>query len=146
LVARPEKIVLPPVVEEFLEATNAGNLQDVLDVFAPDAIVNDQLQPWRGLAAIAEWARRDVIADQLRLHVVHGLEHYGHCVVLAHADGSFDKRGLPDPLEVHLYFTVAVGKIVQLIILRNRSGTSGFDALLAPSIVTDPMGVGPRRP
>jgi hypothetical protein len=40
---------------------------------------------------------------------------------------------LPDPLEVLLYFTLAEDKIVQLIILRDHSGTSPFDASLCSS-------------
>jgi hypothetical protein len=123
-------VVLPSNVAQFLEAANAGDLSRLLQVFAEGAIVNDQLQEWRGLAAIGEWARRDVIAERLSLRAIEYIEHYGHCVVRAHADGNFDKRGLPDPLEVHLYFTLAEGKIVQLIVLRDLSGTSRLEVLL----------------
>jgi hypothetical protein len=38
-------------------------------------------------------------------------------------DGLFDKRGLPDPLVLAFYFSSYDDKIVQLIILRNQSGT-----------------------
>lgn len=95
-----------------------------------DSIVNDQLQHWHGLAEIVEWAERDIIGQQLSLRAIHSIPHYGHCVVAAHVDGNFDKRGLPDPLEVLLYFTLAENRIVQLIILRDRSGTSSFATLL----------------
>ncbi|MFS8149587.1 nuclear transport factor 2 family protein [Halomonas profundus] len=120
--------ILPPIVAQFIEATNAGDLFRLLEAFAADSIVNDQLQQWRGLAELSEWAERDVIGQQLSLRTTHCLPHYGHFVVAAHADGNFDKRGLPDPLEVLLYFTLSEDKIVQLIILRDRSGTSSFDA------------------
>jgi hypothetical protein len=122
--------VLPSHVAQFLDAANAGDLPRVLRAFTEDAIVNDQLQEWRGLPAIQEWARRDVVGQQLSLRPIECIEHYGHCVVRAHADGSFDKRGLPDPLEVHLYFTLTEDKIVQLIVLRDLSGTSRLDILL----------------
>ncbi|QAA93202.1 nuclear transport factor 2 family protein [Pollutimonas thiosulfatoxidans] len=126
-------LILPKIVAQFIEATNAGDLSRVLDVFAADSIVNDQLQQWRGLAELCSWAQRDVIGEQLTLHPIHCLQHYGHCVVAAHADGTFDKRGLPDPLEVLLYFTLADDKIVQLIVLRDLSGTSPFDGSLRSS-------------
>ena len=119
---------LPPRVAQFIEATNAGDLPRLLDVFAADSIVNDQLQQWRGLAELSKWAERDVIGQQLSLGAIHCIPHYGHCVVEAHADGNFDKRGLPDPLEVLLYFTLAEDKIVQLIVLRDYSGTCSLDA------------------
>lgn len=125
--------ILPPGVAQFFEAMNAGDLPRLLDVFAADAIVNDQLQQWRGLAELSEWAERDVIGQQLSMRAIHCIQHYGHCVVAAHADGNFDKRGLPDPLEVLLYFTLVEHVIVQLIVLRDRSGTSPLDALLRGS-------------
>lgn len=117
---------LPPEVLQFIEATNSGDLARLMAVFAGDSIVNDQLQQWRGVDELLEWAEREFIGQQLSLRVTHCAQHYGHCIVSAHADGNFDKRGLPDPLEVLLYFTLAEEKIVQLIILRDRSGTSSF--------------------
>ena len=125
--------IVPSSVAQFFEAVNAGDLSRLLEVFAADSIVNDQLQQWRGLAELSEWAERDVIGQQLSLRVIHCIQHYGHCVVAAHADGNFDKRGLPDPLGVLLYFTLAEDKIVQLIVLRDRSGTSSFGTLLRGS-------------
>ncbi len=122
-------LTLSPGVAQFFEAVNSGDLPRLLQVFAPDAIVNDQLQHWHGIAELEEWATRDVIGEQLSLRAIHCFQHYGHCVVAAHADGSFDKRGLPDPLRVLLYFTLAEDKIVQLLMLRDFSGTSAFDAL-----------------
>lgn len=122
--------ILPPKVAQFIEATNAGDLSRLLEVFAPDAIVNDQLQQWRGLAEVRTWAASDLIGQRLSFQPTQCILHYGDCIVAAHADGEFDKRGLPDPLEALLYFTLAEDKIVQLIILLDRSGTSSFDASL----------------
>jgi hypothetical protein len=124
---------LHPAIEQFILATNAGDLSRLLRVFAKDSIVNDQLQQWHGLEAIREWAIRDVVGERLSLCLTSCVEHYGNYVAHAHADGVFDKRGLPDPLEVHLYFSLAADKIVQLIILRDRSGTFRLDELLRRS-------------
>ncbi|WP_299998224.1 nuclear transport factor 2 family protein [uncultured Cedecea sp.] len=125
--------ILPQPVAQFIEATNAGDLSRLLEVFAADSIVNDQLRQWRGLTELSKWAECDVIGQQLSLRPIHCVQHYGHCVVAAHADGKFDRRGLPDPLEVLLYFTLAEDQIVQLIILRDLSGTSPFDTSLRSS-------------
>lgn len=121
---------LPANVAQFLDAVNQADLPALLQVFAEDSIVNDQLQECRGLAAIEEWARREVIGERLSFRAIECLHHYGHCVVTVHADGDFDKRGLPDPLEFHLYFTFAEGRIVQLIVLRDHAGVSRLEALL----------------
>jgi hypothetical protein len=114
---------LPPVVTAFVRATNLGDLDALLATFVDDALVNDQLQDYWGKEAIAAWAARDIIGDQLALEVVASVEHYGHSIVTAHVDGLFDKRGLPDPLVLAFYFSSYDNKIVQLIILRNQSGT-----------------------
>jgi hypothetical protein len=122
-----------PAVEQFIVATNAGDLSRLLQLFANDSIVNDQLQEWRGLDAIEKWAARHVLGEQLSFRPTHCLAHYGNYIVDAHVDGTFDKRGLPDPLEAHLYFCLAGDKIVQLIILQDRSGTFRLDELLRRS-------------
>ena len=113
---------LPPPVVAYIQATNLGDLDALLATFVDDALVNDQLVDYWGKAAIAAWAARDVIGERLTLKVVKTVQHYGHSIVTAHADGLFDKRGLPNPLVLAFYFSSYGDKIVQLIILRNQSG------------------------
>jgi hypothetical protein len=113
---------LPPSVAAYVRATNLCDLDALLETFVDDALVNDQLQDYWGKPAIADWAAREVIGERLTLKVVNTFEHYGHSIVTAHADGLFDKRGLPDPLVLVFYFSSHDNKIVQLIILRNQSG------------------------
>ncbi len=111
-------INLPGVVVEFVRALNAHDASALLQTFAGDARVNDQLQTHRGRPALREWVDRDIIADQLTLQVVAVEHHYDNWIITAHADGNFDKRGLPEPLVLTLYFSLAQLHIVQLIILR----------------------------
>jgi hypothetical protein len=54
------------------------------------------------------------------MNVIEVIEHHGNFIVTANIDGSFDKRGLPEPLVLAFYFTLHDDQIVQLIILRNR--------------------------
>lgn len=114
---------LPAPVDTFVRATNSGNLEVLLTTFVDDALVNDQLCDHWGKEAIREWAIRDVVGEQLAIHVVSNADHYGHCILTAHVDGNFDRRGLPEPLVLVFYFSMYRDKIVQLIILRNLSGT-----------------------
>ena len=113
---------LPSAVSAFIEATNQGDLDALLETFVDDALVNDQLADYWGKEAIAAWAAGDIIGERLTLQVVKTVQHYGHSIVTAHVDGLFDKRGLPDPLVLAFYFSSFGDKIVQLIILRNQSG------------------------
>jgi hypothetical protein len=112
---------LPPLVAAYVEATNSFDLEGLLAPFADDALVNDQLHDYWGKPAIREWATRDIIGERLTMHVVKIVEHYGHFIVTANIDGSYDKRGLPDPLVLTFYFSAHGDQIVQLIILRNQS-------------------------
>jgi hypothetical protein len=114
---------LPPSVAAYIRATNLCDLDALLATFVDDALVNDQLTDYWGKEAIAAWAARDIIGERLTLKVVKTDQHYGHSIVTAHVDGLFDKRGLPDPLVLAFYFSSYDNKIVQLIILRNQSGT-----------------------
>ncbi|MDB5397409.1 MAG: hypothetical protein JWM91_4915 [Rhodospirillales bacterium] len=113
---------LPTSVAAYIRATNLCDLDALLETFADDALVNDQLIDYWGKEAIAAWATRDIIGERLTLEVVKVVQHYGHSIVTAHADGLFDKRGLPAPLVLTFYFSPYDNKIVLLIILRNQSG------------------------
>jgi hypothetical protein len=115
-------VAIPPLVAAFVEATNSFDLERLLATFAENALVNDQLRDYWGKPAITEWAKRDIIGDRLMINVTKVINHYGNFIVTANVDGDYDKRGLPDPLVLAFYFTAQSDLIVQLIILRNRSG------------------------
>ena len=114
---------MPPPVDDYIRATNRGDLVSLVSTFADDALVNDQLRDHWGKQEIESWAARDIIGEHLTMHVVDCMHHYGNVIVTAHIDGTFDKRGLPDPLAMAFYFAAQGEKIIQLIILRNQSGT-----------------------
>ena len=116
----PQAPALPQLVAAYVEATNSFDLERLLATFADDALVNDQLRDYRGREAIREWAARDIVGQGLTMEVTSVIEHYGNVIITANVDGTFDKRGLPDPLVLAFYFTFHGDQIVQLIILRNR--------------------------
>jgi hypothetical protein len=107
----------------YVRATNSFDLDGLLATLVDDALVNDQLRDYWGKQAIREWAEREIIGARLTMYVVDAVEHYGHVIVTANINGEFDRRGLPDPLVLAFYFSAPDDRIVQLIILRNQSGT-----------------------
>lgn len=113
---------LPAAIAKFISAANSGELQSIVRSFADDALVNDQLQEYWGKREIHDWAVRDLIKEHLTIRIVDSIKHYRQFVVRAHFEGDFDKRGLPDPLSLTLYFALQRSRIVQLIILRNQHG------------------------
>jgi hypothetical protein len=58
---------LPPAVAAFINAINSSNLEGLMEAFAEDALVNDQLREFWGSSAIRDWADREVIGDRLSL-------------------------------------------------------------------------------
>jgi hypothetical protein len=113
-------VVLPPLIAEYVEATNSFDLDRLMGTFAEDALVNDQLRDYWGKAAIREWARHDIVGERLTMNVTKVIKHYANFIVTASVDGNFDRSGLPDPLVLAFYFNALNNLIVQLIILRNR--------------------------
>ena len=124
--ARPPKapLALPRLISAYVEATNRFDLEGLLATFADDALVNDQLCDYWGRPAIREWAARDIIGERLTMDVTEVIEHYGNVILMANVSGTYDKRGLPDPLVLAFYFTPHGNKIVQLIILQEMDRTS----------------------
>ena len=118
---KPEALAaLAPPVHAYVKATNAFDLERLLELFADDALVNDQLRDYWGKPAIREWAERDIVGQSLTMEVTTVVEHYGNCIVTANVRGKFNMTGLPNPLVYAFYFTPHGERIVQLIILRNR--------------------------
>lgn len=110
---------MPPVVECFVDAVNHGNPASLMQCFADDALVNDELVEYVGSERIRVWTERHVIGRRLALHAVSCVASPGRAVVTAHVTGEFDVRGLPDPLVLSLYFSLLGEKIIQLVVLQN---------------------------
>src|ERR1700721_2278082 len=104
------------------DATNSFDLERLLELFADDALVNDQLRDFWGKPAIREWAEREIVGQGLTMDVTTVIEHYGNCIITANVRGKFDMTGLPDPLVYAFYFTPHGDRVCQLILLRNRYG------------------------
>jgi hypothetical protein len=109
---------LSSIVSAFVSAVNASDEEGIVETFAGDAIVNDQLDEYSGIHAIRGWAEREIVARRLTLTVVEVVRQYVHDIVTAEVRGNFDRRGLPDPLITTFYFSSVGERIVQLIILR----------------------------
>jgi hypothetical protein len=115
-------VALPPLVVDYVEATNNSDLERLMAAFAEDALVNDQSRDYWGKPNIREWAKRDMVGNGLTMSITKVIDHYGNFIVTANIDRNYDKRGLPDRLALAFYLTAHRDLIVQLIILRNRHG------------------------
>jgi ketosteroid isomerase-like protein len=117
-------LAMPPPAAAYVEATNACDADALLACFADQALVNDQLRDYWGLAAIRAWIQREVIDVKLTMKVVAVREHFGDAIVTAEIDGDYDKAGLPVPLVLAFHFALRADRIVRLVILNNRTADS----------------------
>ena len=82
--------------------------------FALNAVVKDVGREIRGIAAIKEWADREIFAVNVTLDAIKAVERGGQTIVTVKIGGTFDRTGLPDPLLMDHCFTVAGDKIAAL--------------------------------
>ncbi|CAN7244115.1 hypothetical protein [Paraburkholderia sp. SIMBA_054] len=108
------------VIASFLLALNNADAGAMAALFRDDALVNDQLRDFWGRPAIEAWIAREVIADNLRIEVLQMSQHYRVTTVVGAVTGTFDSRGLPNPLIVNLHFSLFNGQIARLFMLLNR--------------------------
>jgi hypothetical protein len=113
-------MTLPAPVQGYVDASNAINLDALVEWFADDAFVNDARREFWGKDAIRAWLDREVIGDKVTMDVTAASEHHGQVTVAGAMDGDYDKTGLPDPLILTHYFTVRDDRIVTLIVIRNE--------------------------
>jgi len=112
-----EKLNLPAPALGFVQAMNMYDLDGMVSRFAPDAIANDQMRHYEGRDAIRAWLAKEIAGDRVTMFVREILHHSGGVAILAKVTGDYDKTGLPDPLELRFYFTLAGDAIAQLVII-----------------------------
>ena len=112
---------LHPIIAQHIAAINAFDTNGIVATFADDAFVNDVQREFWGSDAIRRWVEKEVVGYKVTIEVREVVEHYGQTIVRGAYDGTYDKTNLP-PGELILsnYFTVAIGKIVSLIVIANR--------------------------
>jgi len=115
---------MPEPVAAYVEATNSFDAESLLACFADESLVNDQLRDYWGLDAIKAWIQREVVGVKLTMKVIKVVRHFGDAIVTAEMDGDYDKAGLPVPLVLAFHFALRGDRIVQLIILNNRTTDS----------------------
>jgi hypothetical protein len=121
-------IKLPRAVETYIRAINARDADAFQSSFADDAVVKDVGREIRGIAAIKEWANREIFAVNVTLDVMETIAHDGQTIAIVKIDGTFDRAGLPDPLLMEHCFTVAGDKIASLTC--RLAGEAPFSATL----------------
>lgn len=111
---------LPPAIQSFIKATNAHDGNAFMACFAKDAMVNDFARNFWGADAIKNWSDKEMIGDKVTFDIDTVVDHYGDFIITALTDGNYDKSKSPDPTYLDYFFTVRDGKIVKMIVIKNK--------------------------
>jgi hypothetical protein len=111
---------LSGVIAEHIEAVNAFDTDAIVATFAEDAFVNDNHREIAGVDSIRRWVEKEMVGDRVTLDVREVVDHHGDTILRAAYDGNYDKTNLPEELIMSNYLSVRDGKIVSLIVIRNR--------------------------
>jgi ketosteroid isomerase-like protein len=105
-------ISLTPIIQSYVDASNAHDVKSILACFADDAVVRDENATRRGKIDIERWASETINNYKFHFKPLSAEERGNETVVSIEVSGSFP--GSPVTLDYH--FTVANDKISSLII------------------------------
>lgn len=106
---------LPVAIESYVSAINRRDVAAFEASFAQNATVKDIGREIRGLAAIREWAKREIFAVNVSLELMGAVGRGNEVMIIVKIDGTFDRTDLPDPLVMEHCFTIVEGRIGSLV-------------------------------
>jgi len=105
-------INLPPIIQKYIDASNAHDVKSILPCFNDDAIVRDENETHRGKVDIERWLVTTIEKYKFQFKPLSSQEHPNETVVSVQVSGTFP--GSPDSLDYH--FAIADDKIASLMI------------------------------
>ncbi len=109
-IVRKMSIQLPPAIDFYVKAENAGDAEGVAQFFAPDAVVHDEGRVHKGLAAIKSWKVETRKKYNHRLEPLEIATRDGKTVLRASVSGNFPGS----PIVLSFTFVLEGGRIASL--------------------------------
>ena len=103
---------LPPLIQRYIDASNAHDVKSILGCFADDAVVRDENATHRGKIDIGHWATTTIEKYKFQFKPLSSQERGDETVVSVEVSGTFP--GSPISLDYH--FTIVNDKIASLTI------------------------------
>ena len=103
---------LPPLIQKYIDASNAHDVKSILGCFADDATVRDENATHRGKIDIERWVTTTIEKYKFQFKPLRSQELATETIVSVEVSGTFP--GSPVTLDYH--FTLANGKIATLMI------------------------------
>jgi hypothetical protein len=105
-------INLPPIIQKYIDASNAHDVKSILARFADDAVVHDENATHRGKIDIERWITTTIEKYKFQFNPLSSQQRDNETVVSVEVSGTFP--GSPISLDYH--FTIANDKIASLTI------------------------------
>ena len=103
---------LPPVIQRYIDASNAHDVRAILDCFADDAVVRDENAIRHGKIDIRRWATETIEKYKFQFKPISAAERDAETILTVEISGSF----AGSPVTLDYYFTIANDRIQSLII------------------------------
>jgi ketosteroid isomerase-like protein len=103
---------LPPIIQEYIDASNAHDVKSILACFADDAVVRDENATMRGKIDIERWITTTIEKYKFQFKPLSSQERDNEFFVSVQVSGTFP--GSPVTLDYH--FALANDKIGSLTI------------------------------
>ena len=112
---------ISPAVQRYVDAVNAFDIDAVMAMFAPDALVNDNNREFADPDSIRAWVAAEIVGDRVTMEITEAIERSGITVLRARYDGDYDKTNLPDELILTNYIVIRDDLISALFIIFNNT-------------------------
>jgi ketosteroid isomerase-like protein len=106
------KVALPRVIKEYIDASNAHDVKDVVSCFSDDALVQDEGKDFRGKKTIEDWVVKTIEKYKFRFKPLGVKSDDAEIVVSVEVSGTFPGS----PVSPDYHFTIEGGKIRSLAI------------------------------
>jgi hypothetical protein len=103
---------LPPIIQKYIDASNAHDVESILACFADDAIVRDENETRNGKNEIEVWLTTTIEKYNFKFKPLGSQDRDNETVVSVEISGTFP--GSPISLDYH--FAIGSGKIASLTI------------------------------
>ena len=103
---------LPRTIQNYIDASNAHDVQSIVVCFADDATVRDENTTHRGKSDIERWATETIEKYKFQFKPLSTEDRENETVVAVEISGTFP--GSPITLDYH--FAIATEKIASLVI------------------------------
>ena len=105
-------INLPPIIQKYIDASNAHDVNSILACLNDDAVVRDEDETHRGKTNIERWLVTTIEKYKFQFKPLSSQQHDGETVVSVEVSGTFP--GSPISLDYH--FATRNDKIASLTI------------------------------